>query len=328
MDVENIPFAQALAETEGRRRHLLVGNGFSMAVHSGFGYRRLYDEAARVDPGVAPLFEGHDADFEKAIGGAAEADRARIRAAFIGALVKVHPRIKYIAPGSREACGRFLEDFAGLIRGPERRGRVFTTNYDLLLYWVLMHNKEALELYDGFDADLVWSVARASATYVFYLHGAVHHFESSVGFVKPSMEQWKLRWRESASLIEQVRIKVDQGHFPVFVSEGTSTEKRYRIGRNAYLKTALREFGKSCNEPEAAVFTIGHSLAAVDEHITDLIGAGSADVYLGAFDEAAGRRARYVAGAWAARREAAGQAPLRVRLFCSEGLPIWRPAPL
>jgi hypothetical protein len=252
-------------------------------------------------------------------------DQARIRNAFIKAITKVHPRRNFLSPEQRLRCGQFLENFAGVKRG-SNRGRVFTTNYDLLLYWVLMQWQSELKMYDGFDTDCVWSAARASDTFVSYLHGAVHHFETPFGSVRPKMEQRKLRWREDASLIEQVRFKVTEGQLPVFVSEGDSTEKRYRIGRNPYLRASMKSFGKACDEASGALFTVGHSLAVVDKHIIDLIGSGHTAVYVGVFSDWDEGRARELARAWANWREQVGQPPLRVRFFRSGDCHIWGPA--
>jgi hypothetical protein len=176
MPAEWISFDEALSRTEDQRRHLLLGNGFSMSVHTGFGYKSLFDEATRADRGLSEVFRGHEPDFEKALAAAeAPEEAARLRAAFISAVTRVHPRIKYLDPGAREACGRFLEAFAGRRSREDQPGSVFTTNYDLMLYWVLMANHELLNPYDGFDNYGLWDEARIAKSTLFYLHGALHH---------------------------------------------------------------------------------------------------------------------------------------------------------
>jgi len=297
-----------------------------MAAHSGFGYRSLYDEAVRRAPDLAALFAGHGVDFEKALGGAQTAeDRDRIRSEFIAAITRVHPKHKFLEGEARQTCGLFLETFAGLSRG-SLRGSVFTTNYDLLLYWVLMKNKEALKLYDGFDVDGVWDAARVSNSKVFYLHGALHLYEREFGRVRPKMDQCKLMWRENASLIVQVRDNLEKGHFPIFVSEGTSVEKRWRIQRNPYLKRVCKHFASICAREENALFTVGHSLSAVDAHITDEIGLGVASVYVGVYrpaDDGTGVCA--VIEKWAEHRVSRGRDMPRVQLFDTSECPIWSP---
>lgn len=322
-------YSAAIAETEHRPRHLLLGNGFSMAVYDGFGYRSLYEGAVREDPGLATLFEGHGVDFEKALGGAtAERDRDRIRAQFIAAITRAHPKPKFMKEEMHQTCGLFLDSFAGLGRGVNR-GSVFTTNYDLLLYWVLMKNKASLKLYDGFDTSGVWDTKRTSNSFVFYLHGALHLFEQRVGRIKTEILQRKLLNRgPGASLIEQVRDNMDKGYFPTFVSEGTHYEKRWRINNSPYLKRVGRHFASACARSENALFTVGHSLSAVDAHITDDIGLGSASLYIGVYRPADdGSAVRNVIQGWADHRASRGRDMPRVQLFDTSECPIWSPRP-
>jgi hypothetical protein len=140
------------------------------------------------------------------------------------------------------------------------------------------------------------------------------------------MEQRKLLWREGASLIIQIRNNVAQGAFPVFVSEGDAESKARRIRRNRYLRKATEHLARTCADPADAIFTIGHSLACVDAHITDSIGAGDARVFLGVYRPLDnGSRAQSVVEDWAQRRELDGKAPLRVSLFDSSKCRVWKP---
>jgi hypothetical protein len=324
MEPKWISFEEAKAATETKRRHLLVGNGFSISKHRSFAYDHLYDEALRGDAALGPLFAGHGADFEAALGAAESAeDRLRIRKGLVAAIGRVHPTRRFLSPADCESCGKFLEAFAGRVREPHR-GRVFTTNYDLFLYWVLMQRQTRLKLYDGFDNTGIWHEGLLDTTFVFYLHGALHHFEENIGRLKPIMRQYKLLWEEGLPLPLQVRRHIARGHFPVFVSEGTSEEKRRSIRANPYLRKVNKRFARHLEDPEAALFTVGHSLGKVDEHISEMIGAGSAAVYIGVYrplDD--GARAGELAKTWADRRKMAGQPPLHVRLFNTAECSIW-----
>ncbi len=320
-----ISFGEALASTQQNRRHLLLGNGFSISIHQRFSYHSLFDEAVIRDQSLSNLFEGCGVDFEAALARARRPeDQEKLRDCFIDAVARVHPTRKLLPPKAREACGQFLEAFAGVAR-QNIRGRVFTTNYDLMLYWVLMQRQVALKMYDGFDRDAIWDAARTWSTFVFYLHGALHHYEIPLGRIKPKMQQRKLMWREDAVIIKQVRLNLEKGRFPVFVSEGTSAEKQSRIRRNPYLRQAMKTFRNCCDDQEAALFIVGHSLAAVDAHITDVIGAGRSSVYIGVFSEADKRRALQLIGIWNSQRDRANQIPLRVRLFKTKECATWEP---
>lgn len=78
-------------------------------------------------------------------------------------------------------------------------GSVFSTNYDLLLYWILMRNN-IVEHVDGFGREIenpgefvppeeqVWTELRwgknREKQNVFYVHGALPFFDTGVDIVK------------------------------------------------------------------------------------------------------------------------------------------------
>jgi hypothetical protein len=220
-----------------------------------------------------------------------------------------------------------LEAFAGTARDPWR-GRVFTTNYDLFLYWVLMQRQTRLKLYDGFDNQGIWHEGLLSNTFVFYLHGALHHYEENIGRLKPVMQQYKLLWREGLPLPLQVRRHIAEGHFPVFVSEGTAADKRHAIRSNPYLHRVNQRFKRHCSETGAAIFTVGHSLGKVDQHITDMIGASEGPVFIGVFSDEDVMRVDEVASDWSETRQREGRSPPNVALFDVRQCPIWSTAQL
>lgn len=314
-----ISFEDALAETKERRRHLLLGNGFSKSKHSLFGYPSLYAEALRHDPGLAPLFAEHGTNFEYALGAADGPDsRIRIRKALVAAIGTLHPVRRFLSATDCETCATFLELFAGVAREPFR-GRVFTTNYDLLLYWVLMQSQKRLKLYDGFDNDGVWRAGLKDNTWLFYLHGALHHFEEDIGAKTRHMRQYKLKWRDGMNLPTQVRTHIAKGAFPIFVSEGTSPEKVRSIQGNAYLRWTRRALTEHCTEANSSVFTFGHSLDRVDDHIVEALAGGNATLYLGVHRPTSdGGRAVALLQDWAKSRPA-----LQAKLFDTSECAVW-----
>src|SRR5690606_26141721 len=88
------------------------------------------------------------------------------------------------------SCRHFLNHFLA----PELTGHVFTLNYDLLLYWTLMHDGDPLHDNDpklrkndsfGNDVDVpdaeyvVWQGETAAHSSIsHYLHGALHLFDA------------------------------------------------------------------------------------------------------------------------------------------------------
>lgn len=345
--VRRTTFADAIEATIHTRRHLLLGNGFSIAAHPAFAYGSLLEAAGEMPARLSGVFEQlGTTDFEAALNflnqaeavlALYDADRPLVRlfrrdaealkAHLIAAITAVHPATAVeIADEASVAC----RDFLALFTAPERdrRGRVFTTNYDLLLYWVMVRHSEDLRCDDGFRGRLLtWNAERVPGQSLFFLHGGLHLYEANG-------ELRKLQFRQNASLLDQIRTRLEADEEPLFVSEGSSVQKLQRIAESEYLRTAHRAFRRACRGRESVLFTIGHALGEQDRHITDAIGLGRISrVYIGAYgglNSEDGIRARTLAGRWANLREesAAGVEerdpfPLEIHVFDSAGCEIW-----
>lgn len=95
-------------------------------------------------------------------------------------------------------------------------------------------------------------------------HGGLHLYDKG-------SELAKITWsRTGIPLIDQIRGSLDEGRYPLVVTEGTSTQKVTRILHSAYLNHAIRSFSKI----GGALFIFGHSLAANDEHLLRRIADG------------------------------------------------------
>lgn len=309
-------FTDAIADSEQfSKRHLLLGNGFSIACRADiFHYGSLFAQAdfAAV-PEVIEVFAALDTqDFEAAI--RALENAASILPAYAphdagsvakmighaGALKEIlvqtiagnHPHIPSEIPDEKFwACRRFLANFlAG-----DKAGCVFTLNYDLLLYWTLMHDDMPFEspvdlsINDGFGNDedapdaeyVVWhGETNAHSASVIFLHGALHLFDSG-------NELLKYTWvRKGVPLIEQARSALHKGAFPLFVAEGTSGQKKTKIRHNAYLYQGFKQFTANVQQGKHCVFIFGHSLAENDDHILTRIGRGRfRKLYVGIYGE-------------------------------------------
>lgn len=330
--VEPISFNHALELSKTDRRHLLLGNGFSIAAHRAFGYPALYGHAVRNDPSLAALFPGDDnPNFEDALRAAgSHAVSTRIREALIGAVAAVHPYSSaHLTESECRSCRSFLEHFIGSERVP--LGSVFTTNYDLLLTWVLSRQSRAagtkarkqLHAFDGFMNDGEW---REGATaQVYYLHGAVHIYQRPFNAARKKFFTEMLRYEHSMTpLTKQVASHVEMGDLPVFVAEGTAAEKRAAMGSLDYLKVARRRFTDVCSEPENVLFTFGHSFGESDNHIADMIGNGQVGrVYLGVYSPSDVARGEVLACSWARQRRATGAALVAVQAFDARSCSVW-----
>jgi hypothetical protein len=225
------------------------------------------------------------------------------------------------------------------------RGHLFTLNYDLLLYWTLLHdqitvinpanslvvhvdNTEPLEYNDGFlppdsnpDAEYVeWDGEEVRYQKVFFLHGALHLFDHG-------SELQKKCWERSGgtALIEQIHDALNRSKFPLFVSEGSSEGKLDRIRHSAYLHKGLRTLRANCDVNGVSFFIYGHSLADNDRHILDQIRKGKfRKLYISIYGDSQSEANRQIiqrAERLAAMRSM--QYPLSVQFYDAGSAHVW-----
>ncbi|HEV7483842.1 MAG TPA: DUF4917 family protein [Solirubrobacterales bacterium] len=283
-----LSFDEALARSAeiDDLRHLLLGNGFSIACRSDcFSYGRLLDEADLTSLSVdgPGLFESEGTtDFEEIVNAlrvaarmaafyesvdrelaarlAADADL--VKAALADTLARNHPgNVGDIELAEYERARQFLANF----------GHIFTVSYDLLLYWALMAETELkFKADDGFrqdhdepDAEWVrWDSYKPFKQNIYYLHGGLHLFEEGPVLKKLTFS------RTGVALIDQIRAALDLEAYPLVITEGTSPEKFARIRHNDYLAKGLRSLA-TC---KGSLFIHGHSLAANDAHVFRAVG--------------------------------------------------------
>ena len=214
------------------------------------------------------------------------------------------------------------------------KGQVFTLNYDLLLYWTLMHDdmpfgeQVQLERNDGFgndeddpDADyVVWQgETGAHSARIHFLHGALHLFDSG-------NELKKYTWvRKNIPLIEQARDAINNNAYPLFVAEGTSAQKKDKIRHNAYLYQGFKQLTANAGQGKHCFFIFGHSLAENDDHILKRLARGRfPKLYVGIYGDPNSKpnqwiveRANSLAGPRLAR------SPLEVAFFDAASAKVW-----
>src|SRR6185437_3960417 len=188
-----------------RNKHLLFGNGFSMAYDKSiFSYNALsrFIEDSK-DPIIASLFQKlNTKNFElimqqldnfcsiaevfsedKNLVPKIKTSIENLKIRLLDAVEALHPEHVFTIPDKKsKACFQFFLANGGL---------VFSSNYDLLLYWVLMRNQSKNAI-DGFGRDLEtdldnehyvdpgdlefselrWGKHKEEQT-VYYLHGAL-----------------------------------------------------------------------------------------------------------------------------------------------------------
>ncbi|MBL8705970.1 MAG: DUF4917 family protein [Rhodospirillales bacterium] len=368
-------FADALSASEGGKRHLLLGNGFSIAIFPDrFRYGSLLEQADfSSSPKARQAFTAlGTTDFEVVIKALRDAvtllpiyssDEALattmrqhadvLKDLLVRAIAGRHPeRPSDVGETPYKACRTFLAHFVGESRdersagGKDLRGYIYTVNYDLLLYWTLLHDQviqwnaadplasvleqtEALQHDDGFrapDADpnapyVTWDAeGAADGQNIHFLHGALHLYDDG-----PDLQ--KKCWERSGGipLVDQLRAALAEDKFPLFVSEGDSGGKLLRIRHSGYLQRSLKSFAGVCRSPGASLFIFGHSLAPNDEHVLRQIEKGKTKtVYVSLYGDPASDANRTIV-ARAARLALARpeRNPLEVQYFSAESAAVW-----
>ena len=297
-DINILTFQDSIDKEESNK-HLLLGNGFSIALKRNiFSYGSLFKKADfSTVPHAEELFDTlNTQDFEAVIRllvdmeqalrcyGACppdllsqvKTDAIAVKTILANAIAQNHPNRPFdVTDNQYTACRSFLSNFK----------HIYTFNYDVLLYWALMKDDvDDLKIRrdDGFrnseeneDAPYVsWLDSKSSN--VHFLHGALHIFDAGY-------EVTKFTWSKTEiAIVDQIRDALNEGKYPLFVAEGHSHDKLNKIMHSAYLHKALRSFSSI----RGSLFIFGHSLDDNDDHVLDKIPTGQIrDLYVGLHDD-------------------------------------------
>lgn len=339
-----LTFTEAINASAGySKRHLLLGNGFSIACRPNiFRYEKLFSQAdfsALRDSAKSSFSVLHTTDFERVIKALRDSaalaglfgatnvqidemygDADALKDLLVQTIARSHPSLPGdVTDDEYAACQRFLANFS----------TTYTLNYDLLLYWAHMHRGSHADVQsdDGFRTSqsdiesgiaseyVVWEPSQSHDQNMWFLHGALHVFDSGT-------EIQKYTWsRTGIRLIEQIREALSRDFFPLFVAEGSSAEKLERIRHSDYLAKAYRSF----QEIQHCLFIYGHSLAENDEHYLRLIEKGKlAHIFVGLYGDAESPINRQIverAKAMSLSRRRGRE--LRVDFYDSESAHVW-----
>lgn len=302
-----LKYSEVLEEVQKSPNNiLLLGNGFSIAYNAKrFSFTHLKESAIQEgiiakDSPILKLFEKFNtSDFEKIIrllNDYVKIDKIlnpqkdnqqlkneieELKKHLVDTITNNHPdTIGALTPQEYESACTFLKPY----------NRIYTLNYDLLLYWVTMKlldkkkNEDfPLEIMDGFNepgtrGELFVSYENKGRTKcgIFYLHGALHIFDKRDDIIKLTYS------RTSIPLKQQIKENLDQEIYPIFISEGQSSEKKEKIIHNAYLNHNFR----SLQSVGGNLVIFGTLLKMNDEHIQDAICNNQCEnIYIGLFDE-------------------------------------------
>ncbi len=311
-------FDDVLASMKSKKRpfHLLLGNGFSMAYDPNiFSYKALYDFIATLEDKVlsklfgivntknferimeqldtfSALLEAFGAD--KTLKKRVQAASKKLKQSLIDAIQALHPEHVFTVPQEKnDACAKLLKKFL------RTEGHIYTTNYDLLLYWVLMRN-QIMESVDGFGrerenpdeyvpeeeleySELRWGKYKEDQV-IFYLHGALPFFDTGVEIVK---EEYK----NGDYLLKNINERITRGEYPIFVTAGNGRDKLTHIMHNQYLSFCYEHFAGITG----SLVTFGFNFGEYDDHVIDAINAAAKhgrksppklwSIYIGVYSE-------------------------------------------
>lgn len=316
-----ITYEEVIASLEAKRRpkHLLFGNGFSMAYSNDiFSYNALSNFIeTTADPIIRNLFQrlntknfelimqqldnfceiagifSEDEELVPKIKSASE----KLKNGLIDAVKELHPEHVFKVPIEKsQSCMKFLQEYLS------KQGLVFSTNYDLLLYWVLMRNG-AENAIDGFGRDLEteidrehyvppeereyselrWGKYKEKQT-IHYLHGTLPIFDTGINIVK-------VEYDTEHYLLQNVKERIAEKEYPIFVTAGNGKEKLTHIMHNKYLSFC---YERLCNI-QGSLITFGFNFGEYDTHIIDAINIAAKmgkkvkeklwSVYIGVYSE-------------------------------------------
>jgi hypothetical protein len=280
-----ISYDAALKQIGAKSCSLLLGNGFSADY---CGYQTLLERSGLADDAPSRvLFDKlNTVNFERVVRALEDAsvveyaygreeqskaliaDAMIVRKALVTAVRNAHPPhrddIKDVIPN----CIEFLTPFS----------RIFTTNYDLLLYWVIVGSSR---FGDGF-----YSAAESEGfrgpfqedgrCNVYNLHGGLHLF------LRDDVEIEKRLAGADGGIDAIAQTISEQNRFPIYVAEGSTEAKQKRIATVSYLKHCFRRL----QESNGCFFVYGHSADEMDAHVYNaLFSSKISRLYFCVFDQ-------------------------------------------
>lgn len=252
---------------------LLLGNGFSLNFSARLLYSNLYENYIQDCPDeITSLFEEFDSyNFEiilehlestervcKALGIPQKRitrNKDLIKEGLIDSINRIHPTPDEICLEQIKRVAEQIKDF----------DQIFTTNYDLFLYYLILESKKFGDYFyfENRDDDrfkLFNPGDALNTNHIYYLHGALFIFDKSINTIKIK--------RDDNWLIQVITKEITKDNYPLFISEGTYKTKLKAIQSNNYLTYCFRNLqeNKSSN-----LVVFGQSLSEQDLHIVHAI---------------------------------------------------------
>ena len=306
-------YDEVLESIKEHKRYLLLGNGFSMAYNpKRFSFTSLLDNAVErgLITNTSPIYkvftQFDTKDFEEVVklletsakvlktyGVLSKADEKKIlddskslKKYLVDVITNNHPdKITEISDDEFFNSSSFIKNFE----------KVYTLNYDLLLYWSCIKlqsfiqeeqiQDSILDISDGFydpheqTTNYVVFGNDGASQNIYFLHGGLHIFDKKSEIIKNTFS------RTDKSLKEQTLENLNKDIYPIFVSEGTSEQKKAKIIHNAYLNHCYKSLS-SIGTKNSSLVIFGTLLKRNDTHIRKAILKSKVEnIYIGVSNE-------------------------------------------
>ena len=250
---------------------LLLGNGASRAIWRNFAYDSLFERAQTVrnrplgQSDLALFRHLKSENFERvltalnttvrinaalAIGSTAPLNRYyAIKEALIHAVRSVHIPWSMVSETTLAHLNQALRQYP----------LVYSSNYDLLCPWAMLHDPQGFDDWMNTDGEFDPQPEAATATRLLYLHGGLH-------LVKHADGSTRRRPATGSALLDGFAINTP-GDVPLFVAEGPSADKLGSIRDSAYLSACHRQLARH----QGPLCLFGHNLNAQDQHLIDAL---------------------------------------------------------
>ena len=195
----------------------------------------------------------------------------KLKSSLINAIKQMHPEHVFKMPEEKvTSCVKFLKIFL------DNGGNIFSSNYDLLLYWVLMRGNFPKAI-DGFGRELLNQVEvgrkQEEAEYSALhwgpnkQHQNIHHLHGALPLFDTGAEIEKEQYNEEGWLLQNISSRLDAGSYPIFVTAGGASEKMAMIRHNRYLSNCYDKL----SEIDGSIVSFGFGFGDYDTHIIDAL---------------------------------------------------------
>lgn len=255
-----------------KKPSVLLGNGFSIGVWEAMHYNSIFQEFlrnAKVQEFASALRAFQTSNFEEILN-------------FLGYAVKVaeafnHSPLVYIQAeealktGLASTINRiqpYLSEIpSALLKSLSNQlstdfGNIFTLNYDLILYYIRMQDKDESpdDKFGKNNGTLIFNSALKRRSYfIYYLHGSLFIYRQ--GYSAEKLQS------NGDMLKDRLTSNIERGYLPLFISEGNSESKLTAIKNNEYLKHCYSSLALD----NSCLVIFGTQLGRMDEHIVKAI---------------------------------------------------------